>query len=483
MTPTAEQLAIIEAAQNTTSNLACIARAGAAKTTTLVLIAQALPKVDILCLSFNKAIAVEMNARLPANCEAKTLHALGYKAWYNFTRKKTTVTASKVYHLTKATIEAWDDLGEKAILFEEISDILQAIATGKNYGWLPEAYKGHWKPLTTDDELEELLPMTYSPAAWDVIKSVSVQSFKQALSGTLDFDDMVFCSAICSVSWPSPTLTLVDESQDLSSLNHHILSKIVKNRRVIAVGDPCQAIYGFRGASTNSMSELTRQFSMTTFYLTMTFRCASSIVTNAHWRAPDMVAYPSNAVGEVLRPITWQPDDITDGNAVICRNNAPLFALAIRLIRDGRLPKLSGRDVGQAIKKVMAKLGKKATPKAEALEALVRWEAAELAKAKDGAKGRVKDMTACIEVILAEVSFLGEATTYLDHLLAREGRINLMTGHKAKGLEFDSVFFLDQQLCRMKYEQDQNLKYVIETRAKTRLVYVTSESYVSGSVA
>jgi len=31
----------------------------------------------------------------------------------------------------------------------------------------------------------------------------------------------------------------------------------------------------------------------------------------------------------------------------------------------------------------------------------------------------------------------------------------------------------------MKYEQDQNLKYVIETRAKTRLVYVTSESYVS----
>ena len=43
MTPTAEQLAILTAATTTKSNLLVTARAGAAKTTTLTMIADALP--------------------------------------------------------------------------------------------------------------------------------------------------------------------------------------------------------------------------------------------------------------------------------------------------------------------------------------------------------------------------------------------------------------------------------------------------------
>ena len=43
-TPTPEQLAIVEAAATSNENLAVVARAGAAKTSTLVLIAEALQK-------------------------------------------------------------------------------------------------------------------------------------------------------------------------------------------------------------------------------------------------------------------------------------------------------------------------------------------------------------------------------------------------------------------------------------------------------
>jgi ATP-dependent exoDNAse (exonuclease V) beta subunit len=75
---------------------------------------------------------------------------------------------------------------------------------------------------------------------------------------------------------------------------------------------------------------------------------------------------------------------------------------------------------------------------------------------------------------------LGNAVAYLEHLLTRDGRIHLMTGHKSKGLEFNTVYFLDQHLCQIKRDQDANIKYVIETRAKDALHYVTSDTFEGG---
>ena len=65
-TPTQEQLDIIAAATDTSDNLIISALAGAAKTSTLELIANALPDVNIITLAFNKAIAEEMKSRLPS---------------------------------------------------------------------------------------------------------------------------------------------------------------------------------------------------------------------------------------------------------------------------------------------------------------------------------------------------------------------------------------------------------------------------------
>jgi ATP-dependent exoDNAse (exonuclease V) beta subunit len=51
-----------------------------------------------------------------------------------------------------------------------------------------------------------------------------------------------------------------------------------------------------------------------------------------------------------------------------------------------------------------------------------------------------------------------------------------MTGHGAKGLEFDHVYFLDQGLVG-KEDQEPNLRYVICTRAKETLTYIRSEDF------
>lgn len=65
-----------------------------------------------------------------------------------------------------------------------------------------------------------------------------------------------------------------------------------------------------------------------------------------------------------------------------------------------------------------------------------------------------------------------------------------MSGHKAKGLEFDTVFFLDSFLIPSKYSlraaeagddaalsQEKNLEYVIVTRAKKELLFINSEDF------
>ena len=478
-TPTPEQEAIIEAAQETNDNLAVIARAGAAKTSTLVMIAEALPATQILCLAFNKKIAEEMAARLPVNCESKTLHGLGYKAWWQFIRKNCKVNDRKVYSLLRAAIDKLDP-DDKTEAFELMAETLDIIKASKNVGWLPQSFKGHWKPLITDDDFFDGLPMEPTGLQISLVAAVAKASFQAALEGEIDFDDMIFCPAICSVQWPRFPLTLVDEAQDLSPINHHILKKLVKTNRIIAVGDPCQAIYGFRGALADSMDQLIEKFDMKTLKLTISFRCARAITENARWLAADMRSPEWAEEGAVLRPVTWAPDDLQLGDAIICRNNAPLFSIAIKMIEVGLLPEIAGRDLAGPLKKIMQKLGKPLLPKLGAIHALEEWKDKELKRAKDGAKGSVMDKYSCILIMLEKTKTLGDAIAYLEHLLARDGRIHLMTGHKSKGLEYDNVFFLDQFLCRIKHEQDANIKYVIETRAKKKLTYVTSDSFVLG---
>lgn len=474
-TPTPEQAAIVTFATERTENLCVEARAGAAKTSTLVLLAEALPGVNILCLAFNKAIAEEMKKRLPSNCDSKTLHGLGFGVWQKFIGKRCQVDGRKVYSLLRDEIGRIEDKEERDEAFEYMADTLDILKTSKQVGWLPEEYRGHWKPLIGDEEFWAGLPLEATRLQMTLVERVARRSFALALEGQIDFDDMIFCPALCQVSWPLYDLTLVDEAQDLSPLNHHCLRKLVRRKRLIAVGDPCQAIYGFRGADTQSMQNLSRMFNCETLYLTVSFRCARKITENAQWRAPDMKAPEWAAEGVVTRREVWSADDLQPGDAIVCRNNAPLFSLAIKLIERDQLPRIAGRDIGAPLVKIMKKLGKAQMLSPAALDALEDWKKKELRRARDGAAGAIRDKAQVIRIMLSRTKTLGDAIAYLEHLLNRDGRIDLMTGHKSKGLEFDRVWFLDQHLCNIDYEQDANIKYVVETRAKSELHYISTK--------
>jgi ATP-dependent exoDNAse (exonuclease V) beta subunit len=117
----------------------------------------------------------------------------------------------------------------------------------------------------------------------------------------------------------------------------------------------------------------------------------------------------------------------------------------------------------------MRKLGAEEDPKVQVLGAIDEWEGERLAKGSASAA----DLAACMRVFAEHGTNLGQAIRYAEHLFAQQGSLRLMTGHKSKGLEWDTVYILDEFLCRDD-EQDLNLRYVMATRSKDRLYYINS---------
>jgi superfamily I DNA/RNA helicase len=471
-TPTPEQEAIRTAARSTKDNLLITALAGAAKTSTLVLIAKALSTTPTLCLAFNKRIATEMQTRLPGNCTSRTLNSVGHEAWKKYLGRNLVVNSSKTYAILTSLVEDLDPKSKNAA-YENFSEILKAIDAGKTAGYVPSNTFPNAHGLMDDSDLGEWLDEKITTLEADLIRAASVISIKMGLEGEVDFNDQILLPVIFPAPFAHFPLVMIDEAQDLSALNHAMLRKLV-TKRLIAVGDPCQAIYGFRGAHEDSMTLLRKQFSMKEFPLTISFRCPIEVVKLAQFHAPKMQWPEWAKPGLVDRLAEWNADTLPPEAVILCRNNAPLFNIAIKLLKNGRHPELIGNDIGKALVKILRKFGKPDMSRDQALQALADWQDKKLAKAKDPSK--VEDQAACLRIFLSHGKTLGDAITFAEHIFSSTGPVKLMTGHKAKGLEFDHVYFLDEELIGDK-GQERNLRYVIITRAKETLTFIDSKDF------
>lgn len=473
MTPTDEQQAIIDAARSTDDNLLVSALAGAAKTTTLVMVAQALSSVPTLCVAFNRRIADEMTERLPGNCASFTLNSLGHRSWMDSLGKRLRVDAKKNYNILRAIVDELPK-GEKEEAFKSFADTLRAVAFGKACGYIPTDRFDNAKRLVNDEEFFAALEEEPTALQKRLIRDASIRSLEAAWQGSIDFDDQVLMPTVFGGSFPRYPLVLVDEVQDLSELNHAML-KILARERLIAVGDDCQSIYEFRGAAPGSMRKLREAFSMQSLELSISFRCPQAVIIEAQWRAPHM-RWPDGAErGEVADMTHWSVADLPETATILCRNNAPIFSMAIALLTAGRYPQIIGGDIAKTLVKTLRKLGNDSMPQADALRAVDRWEEEKLAKSR--APRRVSDQAECLRVFLRQGADIGEAIAYAEHVMKSHGPIVMSTIHKAKGMEWDNVFLLDKHLIHVEDQQDANLLYVAQTRAKQRLVYVTTEGY------
>ena len=108
----------------------------------------------------------------------------------------------------------------------------------------------------------------------------------------------------------------------------------------------------------------------------------------------------------------------------------------------------------------MRKLGPEAMKKEQVYAEIESWKHEKLSRQSTTAT----DIAACMVVFATHGNTLGQAIAYAEHLFSQKGTINLLTGHKAKGLEWSTVYHLDPFLLG-ETEQELNLRYVIQTRS------------------
>lgn len=479
-TPTPEQRAIVEFAATSSENMIVSALAGAAKTSTLILIAEALAPQSILCLAFNKKIRDEMVERLPPNCDALTLNSLGHRAWGGMLGRRLVLEKSKNYTILKELIEALPTF-QKELAFEAFTDYQRLFGFAKQCGWVPDASHPRAKRLMTDAEFFGHGDYRLEDWEEDLLRRAMLRSLDMALDGIIDFDDQILMPTLFGASFPVYPVVMVDEAQDLSAINHAMLAKLVRKNRLIAVGDACQAIYGFRGAHQDSMDLLKEKFRMTEKILSVSFRCPTAVVTEARWRAPHMQWPDWAKPGSVVHASRWSLDSIPEGAVILCRNNAPLFGLAVKFFAAGRYAELVGNDIGKTLLRTLRKLGRDDTPVESVLFAIDEYEQQKLRRVRD--KGKVADEVTCLRILASKGTNLGQILAHAEQIMNMKGSVKLMTGHKSKGLEFEDVYILDRRLLRLDRadSQDNNLLYVMQTRSKDRLTYLSPELFEGGN--
>src|SRR5215472_11629383 len=163
--PTPEQDAIIDAAVQTSESILVNALAGAAKTTTLEMICNALPPQPILSLAFNKRIADEMAKRLPGHVQARTLNSVGHRVWMQTCTGRVTLDTKKSYNLLKQKIDALPRQ-DRTDAYEAFGDMMKALGKAKMRGYVPDGKYPNAERLITSDEF------------WDSIER-EIQAFSE----------------------------------------------------------------------------------------------------------------------------------------------------------------------------------------------------------------------------------------------------------------------------------------------------------------
>ena len=488
--PTAEQDAVIQHIAQGDSSLDVDALAGAAKSTTLRMAA---PQVrgKALAIAFNVSTKKALEQSMPEGIDVLTLNGLGHRAWQRMlgsTRLK--LEENKMYRLIRAAMEENGlDYKDDADTKDLIQSCVNAARThglvpaGKYPGvpksFIPDTEEG-WLELSDTAELD--LKRSDLPRIVPIVRSILKKSIEQAYAGVIDFSDQIYMSCCFNGAFPRYDAVLGDEIQDFSPLNHYMLRKVVTGR-FYGVGDERQSIYAFRGADADSIPKLRSMFSTTTLPLSTTFRCAKRIVENVHWRAPHMRAAEWAPEGEIETWGEWTTDQIPVGAMVICRNNAPLISLAFKLLSQGTPITIIGGEFSKQLQGFIRRIsGGDPEMKSSIFFALLdKWLGEELREAEDrrnpARAGRATDKAEAIHALPGKT--VGDISAALERIFAaKNGIITLSSGHKSKGLEESTIVHLSPHLIPSRFAesdraklQEDNLKYVIDTRAKTKLIY------------
>lgn len=471
------QEAIFDFIQCDTGNLIIKAVAGSGKTTTIVEAIRRIPDTDdSIFLAFNKSIAEELKRR---GVNARTFHSLTYGPVTRYQAVRS-VDADKLSQLIS---EKFDE--QNIAYYGAFMRRMVGLARNAGIGAVVEDIEQAWVDLAEHHDIE--LQSEYADFGTAIANSRKLLAWSNE-DERVDFDDLLYMAVRNGISLPKFDWVFVDEAQDTNVIQRALLRKLVKaGTRIVAVGDPAQAIYGFRGSDSDAMDLIKADFGAVELPLTVSYRCPLAVIAEAQTYVDYIEAAPNAApgavtdLGEKWGASTFKPLDM-----ILCRLNAPLISVAYKLITAKVPAFIMGRDFGNSLKSFIGKLNARTIDSLqERIEQVTAREMEKaVAKRQDSKVQMLQDRLDCLVFMIGTLQETDRTVRALldviDLLFAEVDKaVKLSTIHKAKGLEADHVYWLnpDAQIrARRDWQQiqERNLGYVAVTRAKQELTYITA---------
>lgn len=508
-TPSTYQQKIYDTIDNTNESIAVNAVAGSGKTHTIVEAGNLIPKnkrYSTAFIAFSVAIRNELATRLPSDMEVTNFHKAGFQVLKDHTRYgfkgKSGVNQWKYNNIAQELLG-----GRGNCDMEEA----KAIADAVGYCMLTLTAPSDTEAFT---ELCDTYGVLSYPDLDGKVISCITEGIKLTKNGdVVDFNDMIYMPLVLEAKFPKFKNLFVDECQDLNAAQREmVLAMREPGGRTIAVGDPSQAIFGFAGADTDSFQKVQEAIGGIELPLSVCYRCPSSHIELAQEIVPNIVAAPNAKVGiieritygEIYKNVNPKTNDL-----VLSRTTAPLVALVFDLIKNKIPAKIKGRsDILKGIKtlarKVVAIAEESQDNKSLAwlnfdsvLDKLQYEEEMRLKKRYPNDQRRVDswiDKCNSLSVlhdaaIEQGVRSLGDFENWMGQFFDESihGMVVLSTVHRAKGLEADNVYILNE--ANMPHpmaktpeaqKQEMNLRYVALTRSKDKMVFVEPKSTLRG---
>jgi superfamily I DNA/RNA helicase len=484
----AQQTAAI-AALTRPGSIVVEAVAGAGKTSTLIEMLKGADGTVAFC-AFNKSISQEIEYKISPlnlpNVKVGTLHSFGFGAI------RRTVSNVKVDANKLRTLARQEFTGE----YENLQQfVVSAAALAKECGIA----------AVIDNSVENWIAMFDHHSLWDsipdgVTESTAIDASQYLLKCSndvknfIDFSDMIYMPILHKMKiWQYDNIFL-DEAQDTNVTRRQLVKMMLKPQgRLVAVGDPHQAIYGFTGADSASLDNIKAEFNAVTLPLSVTFRCPKAIVKVANRWVSHIEAAESAPEGVVD---SCEIQDLINlagpQDAIICRNTKPLIGVAYKMIRNSIPCKVEGRAIGEGLVN-LAMRWKRIKTVGELATKVEEWSQNEIekhrAKGNDSRCQVIEDQAETLQVFIDQCEdfdtisvLVGKIRTLFSD--TKEGEmqeiLTLSTVHKSKGREWNRVFALGMDRYSpskwakqsWEMEQEDNLCYVQVTRAKQHLTLV-----------
>jgi len=371
---------------------------------------------SVCFVAFNRSIAEELKSRVPAGCDAMTMHSMGFRAvtrmfgrlevnsyvvqdhvasllgkdirWVRQNKLTTLKATEELVGLCKMNLTLETDI-DRDTQYSDLYERLSRLAS--HYG------------VELNGSQQEVFGLV--PRVLELCK---------APQGRIDYDDMIWLPVVLGLPLAQYDLLMVDEAQDLNRCQQALAKRAGK--RLVLCGDSKQAIYGFAGADAESMPRMARELEVdvcptcrskgwigygdgtkdcptcksdgvigrgcTTLPLTVTRRCGKAIVREANRIVSDFEAHEGNPEGRIGRASYTGPKDApmngketeghgitgdwstaanyagfcADGDMVLCRVNAPLVSQCFRFLKAGRKANIQGRDIGAGLVSTVKKM-------------------------------------------------------------------------------------------------------------------------------